>query len=194
MPTITDWLMVIITFVYVVATCFICWANIKSANSSKAQLEEMKKQYVDENRPYVTVEVIFEKRCFYGLRFTNHGKRIAKNVQIDLGQGFLDSLTESNFKEMLEKQKGKECIIGIGQHFDLFIGSNEFRNRVDKQPVNGWISFSDGVNKYNEPLYIEFENYTTFFSVATEGEELVMVLKEQTKEIQEIKSILTKID
>lgn len=194
MPMITDWLMVIITFVYVVATCFICWANIKSANSSKVQLEEMKKQYVDENRPYVTVEVIFEKRCFYGLRFTNHGKRIAKNVQIDLGQGFLDSLTESNFKEMLEKQKGKECIIGIGQHFDLFIGSNKFRNRVDKQPVNGWISFSDGVNKYNEPLYIEFENYTTFFSVATEGEELVMVLKEQTKEIQEIKSILTKID
>lgn len=80
------------------------------------------------------------------------------------------------------------------QHFDLFIGSNEFRNRVDKQPVNGWISFSDGVNKYNEPLYIEFENYTTFFSVVTEGEELVMALKEQTKEIQEIKSILTKID
>lgn len=194
MPMITDWLMVIITFVYVVATCFICWANIKSANSSKAQLEEIKKQYVDENRPYVAVEVIYEKRCFYGLRFVNHGKRIAKNVQIDLGQEFLDSLTESYFKEMLEKQKGKESIIGIGQHFDLFIGSNEFRNRVDKQPINGWISFSDGVNKYNEPLYIEFENFTTFFSVATEGEELVMALKEQTKEIQEIKSILTKID
>ncbi|MBP3477345.1 MAG: hypothetical protein J6K48_13685 [Lachnospiraceae bacterium] len=193
MSTITDWLMVIITFVYVVATCSICWANIKSANAAKAQLEEMRKQYIDENRPYITVEVIYEKRCFYGLRLTNHGKRIANHVQIDLGQAFLDGLTETSFKEMLEKQKGKECIIGIGQHYDLFIGSNEYRKKEDKQPINGWISFSDGVNRYKEPLYIDFKNYATFFSVTTEGEELVTALKEQTKEIREIKATLAQI-
>lgn len=33
MPLITDWLMVVITFVYVIATIFICWANIKSAKA-----------------------------------------------------------------------------------------------------------------------------------------------------------------
>ena len=37
MPTITDWLMVIITLVYVIATIFICWANIKSAKASKEE-------------------------------------------------------------------------------------------------------------------------------------------------------------
>ena len=40
MPLITDWLMVVITFVYVVATIFICWANIKSAKASKDKYEQ----------------------------------------------------------------------------------------------------------------------------------------------------------
>ena len=38
-------LMVLITFVYVVATIAICIANIKSAKASKEQLEESKKQH-----------------------------------------------------------------------------------------------------------------------------------------------------
>ena len=35
-----DWVMVIITGVYVIATIFICWANIKAANASKEQLQK----------------------------------------------------------------------------------------------------------------------------------------------------------
>ena len=35
-----DWVMVIITGVYVIATIFICWANIKAANASKATPHE----------------------------------------------------------------------------------------------------------------------------------------------------------
>lgn len=41
----TDWLMVIITAVYVVATIAICVANFKSAEASKEQLEESKRQF-----------------------------------------------------------------------------------------------------------------------------------------------------
>lgn len=51
MPSVTDWLMVAITAVYVVATIFICWANLKSAKASKEQLEEMRRQYSEENIP-----------------------------------------------------------------------------------------------------------------------------------------------
>ena len=41
----TDWLMVIITAVYVVATIAICVENCKSAKASKEQLEESKRQF-----------------------------------------------------------------------------------------------------------------------------------------------------
>ena len=50
-----DWVMVIITGVYVIATIFICWANIKAANASKEQLREMQKQFAETNRPIIDV-------------------------------------------------------------------------------------------------------------------------------------------
>ena len=43
-PSITDWLMVIITLVYVVATILICVFNGKSAKAAREQIEEAQKQ------------------------------------------------------------------------------------------------------------------------------------------------------
>lgn len=72
----------LITVVYVVATIFICWANIKSANASKdqvkaakeqtkaanRQLEEMKREYEDTKRlqmmPYFEILVHDDIRDF----------------------------------------------------------------------------------------------------------------------------------
>lgn len=60
MPTITDWLMVGITAIYVVATIIITCANIKSANATREQLAESKRQYEDKKRleimPYIQFE------------------------------------------------------------------------------------------------------------------------------------------
>ena len=64
MPTITDWLMVGITAVYVVATIIISCANIKSANATREQLTESKRQYEDKKRleimPYIQFEATSE--------------------------------------------------------------------------------------------------------------------------------------
>lgn len=60
MPTITDWLMVVITAIYVVATIYISRANIKSADATREQLVESKRQYEDKKRleimPYIQFE------------------------------------------------------------------------------------------------------------------------------------------
>ena len=42
---ITDWLMIVITAVYVIATIFICIANFKSANATREQVAEARRQY-----------------------------------------------------------------------------------------------------------------------------------------------------
>ena len=101
MPTITDWLMVIITLVYVIATIFICWANIKSAKASKEELAEMKRQYAEENRPHIEVEFCYERRTWYIVRFVNHGKLTAQHVKIMLDEDFISSLPEQGFKDTL---------------------------------------------------------------------------------------------
>lgn len=60
MPTITDWLMVAITVVYVIATIAICVANFKSAKATREQVAESKRQYEESKRlevmPVLTIE------------------------------------------------------------------------------------------------------------------------------------------
>ena len=91
----------LITVVYVIATIAICKANIHSANASKKQLEEMQKQYAEENSPHIEGEFLLERRSFYGLRFINHGKSTAQNVLIQFSDSFIVSLVSSNFVELL---------------------------------------------------------------------------------------------
>ena len=79
----------LVTAVYVVATIFICWANIQSANASKAQLKEMQRQFYSINRPIVSVEIVYLRRVFWALRFTNHGTQTAFNTKIILDSDFI---------------------------------------------------------------------------------------------------------
>lgn len=80
MPSITDWLMVVITAVYVIATIFICRANIKSANATREQVAESKRQFEETRRlqimPY--------------LQFEWHDGSVNKYLRLVLVSGDLD--------------------------------------------------------------------------------------------------------
>lgn len=193
MQQITDWLMVIITFVYVVATIFICWANIKSAKASKEELTEMKRQYAEENRPRIEIEFCYERRIWYIIRFVNHGKSTAQHVKIILEEEFIDSLPEPGFQDTLRKQRKKELIIGVGQHYDLYIASNELRGNPNMKPVTGKLSYQDESGKYESDIYIDLENYATFFS-STSDDPMVKELKNIKKEIEGLKRAIVALD
>ena len=193
MPLITDWLMVVITFVYVVATIFICWANIKSAKASKEELSEMKRQYADENRPRIEIEFCYERRTWYIVRFINHGRLTAQHVKIILEEEFIDSLPEPGFQDTLRKQRKKEFIIGVGQHYDLYIASNELRGNPNMKPVTGKLSYQDESGKYESDIYIDLENYATFFS-STSDDPMVKELKNIKKEIEGLKRAIVALD
>ena len=61
MPLITDWLMFGITFIYVVATIFICIFNYRSAKATRAQVEESQNQFYESKRlecmPFLQLEI-----------------------------------------------------------------------------------------------------------------------------------------
>ncbi len=193
MPTITDWIMVIITGVYVFATIFICIFNYRSAKATREQVAEAKRQYEEINRAYITYEFLYEKRTYYGIRFTNHGKRVANHVQILLKKEFIESITETSFSTYLNKQKGKEFVLGIGQSFDIYFGSNEYRQSSNKLPLEGQLVYEDDKGSYYEPFFVDIEHYATIFSVKSEAEDLRDAIKEQTKELKGIKQELNQI-
>ena len=61
MPSVTDWLMVVITAIYVVATIAIFVTNKKSEKAAYAQLEENRRQYEDKKRLEIMPYVQFER-------------------------------------------------------------------------------------------------------------------------------------
>lgn len=185
-----DWAMVWITVVYVIATCFICYFNYQAAKASRDQLAEMKKQYAEENRANIEVEFIYERRAWYIIRFINHGKMTARNVNIQLSQEFIESLPREDIRSLLSKQKDKKCIIGVGQHFDLCIGGNELRGNPNVVPATGAITYQSNGETYSSDIYVDLGNYMTFFSWDTEHEDLMKILKDGTRELKRISAAI----
>lgn len=182
-----DWAMVWITVVYVLATCAICWANIRSAKATRDQLAESKRQYNEENRAYITYAFIYEKRAFYGLRFTNHGKRVATKVKIALRDEFVQSLSNPRFADQLSRVSKNECVLGVNQSIDIYFGGNEFRENTNKLPIEGDVIYSDDIGEYCEHFIIDFNSYPPIFSVNSELEDIRKEMKNQTQELEKLR-------
>lgn len=182
-----DWAMVWITIVYVIATCAICWANIRSAKATRDQLAESKRQYDEANRAYITYAFIYEKRAFYGLRFTNHGKRVAKAVKIVLRDEFIQSLTDTQFVNQLSRISRNECVLGINQSIDIYFGGNDFRGNANKLPIEGDVIYSDDIGEYSEHFIIDFNSYPPIFTVDSEIEDVRQEMKKQTTELERLR-------
>ena len=182
--------MVIITVVYVIATIFICWANFKSANASKEQLKEMQKQYAETNRPLIELEFHYSRRAWYIARFVNHGNLTAQHVRINLDQSFIDSLPEESFRNELERIKGKECIIGVGQYYELYIGSNKLRGNPNMTPLTGTINYEAQAKEYKRDLFVDLEHYMTFFSATTEEEDLLRLVNKISNQLKGVRQAL----
>ena len=175
-----------LTSLTVLASLTTCILSLCSARASWAQVREMRRQYQEENRPSIGVEFLYVKRTFYGLRFVNHGKCTAQNVRILIETSYIDSLPESEFSNLLRKLDKKTCIIGVGQHYDLFFGTQKYRDCSNKPPAKGKIIYQAKGQIYESEFDIDMENYTTIFSVQSEQEELLKKLREQNTELKNI--------
>lgn len=184
---LTDWLMIIITAIYVIATIFICVYNGKSAKAAKTQTEETRRQFYAINRPLLSVEIVYLRKAFFALRFTNNGNQTAFNTFFDINQDFIDNISESKFKELLENDKDKIRNIGVGQYYDLFFGTTKYLKQVKKVPIVGRMHYR-GVNHsiYAEDFKIEPEKYAPFLTVDTDMDDLIKELKQQTNAIKQL--------
>jgi hypothetical protein len=185
-----EWALIIVTVIYTMATIAICIFNYRSAKATREQTVEMKRQYDEENRPYIAVELTYEKKAFYSLRLTNSGKRIATKISVVFEQSFLDSLKATQFYTLLEGQKGRTCIIGVGQSYVLPIGSNELRQNNSGIIISGEIAYSDGKRDYSERFKIDFGTYATFFSTNSEADDLLKELRDIRKVLAERNGLL----
>lgn len=116
-----DWVMVIITGIYVVATILIFITNRNATIAAQEQVAEMKKEFEDNNRPIIEVELDLKQRQMYTLQLVNRGNKTAYNVSVEFNDDFLESIEDFDGYYQLKNQVNRKCIIGVDQHHDIFL-------------------------------------------------------------------------
>ena len=174
-----EWAMVWITAVYVVATCAICWANIRSAKATREQLAESKQQYKDTNRPYITCEYILTNRTFCGIRLCNHGNQVARNLKIKISNEFLDSLANNNFGNFRKLNDSLYTVVGIGQSFDFYFAS--VNHKPTEVPLIASVTYESSTDSYEEVFEIDLGKQLPIESVVSDVEKYIELLKEQNQ-------------
>lgn len=183
-----------LTFLTVFASLITCIFSLISAKAAWAQVRELRRQFEEENRPNIEVEFLYSRRTFYVLRFVNHGKCTAQNVRIMLDPTFIAALPEPTFADLLHKQEGKSCVIGAGQHYDLFFGANAYRSCSLKPPAKGKVLYQANGTDYESEFYIDMESYGAIFSVNSDQDDLMEKLKAQNNELNGIKIALQNLN
>ena len=161
----TDWLMVIITAVYVVATIFICIYNGKSAKAAREQLAESQRQFNESNRPNMSCQYILVNRLFCGIRFYNYGNKPAFNVKFKINQAFLDMINDpkNQIKEGFSQLTESEYFFGINQSYDFFFSDiSFFKNQ--KKPFVVEITYSCDGKDYSNVITIDFSKQLPVYS------------------------------
>lgn len=152
----------------------------------KDQIYEMRKEFDESRRPIIEVELIFERRTFFGLRFINRGSFNAQNVKISFDDFFINSICEPEFKDLLNSQKEKTLIIGAGQKHDIYFGTSKYIKSENKTSVSGRITYLFNGEEYRDNFKIDLQNYATIFSIDNYEDDLVKELKHISKEISKL--------
>lgn len=192
MPSITDWLMVIVTFIYVVATIFICVANIKSAKATRDQLAESKRQFDEANRAFVTVTFDIVRSGLAVLCIENYGKQIANNVEIRISSEFVENMSDEGSKSRIQELCKSSFTLGIGRKWYACLGSHLELDKLSEVPLTIDISYSDRQGKHKESTAIDLKQYLWSMIYDSSTEDAKQELSKMAKTMQAIEKKLPK--
>lgn len=190
----TDWIMIWITAVYVIATIAICVANIKSADATRKQLQEQQRQFNESNRAFVTVTFEIVRSGLAMLRIQNNGKQIAQNVQISISEHFMSNIKNQSEKEHLEKLSKSRFNIGIGQSWYCLLGSHLDLSSLSKEMLHIDISYFDNISDYSESTDIDLKQYLWSIIYESPVEDIYQQMKKQTKFVENINKSISTIE
>ena len=185
----TDWIMIIITSVYVIATIVICYYNAQVAKVTKQELEELKKQFYQTNRPNVNYEVVHIRNSFFMIRFVNNGSHTAYNLSISLNEESLSDIPNDVIRKELNRIKTTVRNLGVGQSYDIPIGTT--KDEINFH-IRGKICYN-GINAsiYSDNFDIDCSNYAPFYSYKTDNDDFKEIYKNMNKELSLIRKALS---
>lgn len=161
----TDKIMVILTFCYVIATIFICIYNVKSVKAAKEQTDatnkqtrELIRQFNDSQRPFVIVHFESIRNGLFCLVIENMGPVTATNIKIRINEEFINNLnTNLDSDSTTDLSCLKEQPLTLVSHQRLFykLGSVVDFDKISSVPLVIDISYSE---KYKDHIETDLKN------------------------------------
>lgn len=188
-----EWIMVAISFMYVAATILICISNFGSSKASKRQAAELKRQFEETNRAFVTVSLETVTGGLIAVCVKNHGRLIANEVKVRFQEEFLDKITSTDEKERLNKLNNSSFSIGIGQSWYASLGNLEDMPEILGEPIHVSISYNDKLNEYTDNFDIDTDKHFWSLNYSSPLEEISGEIKETTMALKGIEKDLANI-
>lgn len=176
MPTVTDWLMVVITLVYVAATIVICIANFKSAHATNAQLAESKKQFADTQRlqvmPCLYADIVSQGTPSHDIKLSLVTDDIEGGTSLsyvkfkNIGNGAARGICYKwiNYSDSYDRGAFPITALQSGDEELIFITLARPKRTPECEPVFFEFTYEDLLgNKYSQKLTINFD--TKFWGI-----------------------------
>ena len=195
--------MVVLTFVYVIATALICYFNYKSAKATNDQTQESYKQFIENSRAHVVPKIIELEGEMLCLSFQNIGKDIATDVVIKVNESWLKKLeTTTTFPETANKLrtiKKKKLFLTVEQQlcYGLCIpenGHDDFKV-LGETILKVDISYKTLGNFYEEYYEMPLDGYNFLVNssdYARLTKKQIQEMKNTNKELKKITRSLNK--
>lgn len=188
-----DWIIAVMTCVYVIATIVICIFNYKSAKACQEQVQEARKQFKDTNRAFITISFEVVRNGLMVLHIQNAGKSIAKNVCISVNQSFIDSLPHPDDRESFNSISGKIFLLGINQSIYLSLGSHTSYPDMKITELVCTITYQDIFETYTEETYIDLSAYSWKLLYNSPLDDIYCEIKKYNQNTKQIITILNAI-
>lgn len=109
----TDWLGFWVTYISAIASFAMVFITWRTLQQNKEQLEEIKRQWNEQNKPILSFKIIVLKDVFY-LKVENTGKSSIVNAKLILGERALLILQKEGIDISCRKENILDDILNLG--------------------------------------------------------------------------------
>lgn len=153
-----EWAIVLVTAIYCLLTLLIFWANHSSVITIKEQLKEMKRQFDESNRAFVTAHFELVRNGLMTICVGNQGTRVATDVRVKIKQIDINT-TSGELRNNLEELCRAPFSLGIGQSWFFYLDTIEGFKQITGRSIDFEISYRDEFKSYNNTTSIEFNEH-----------------------------------
>jgi hypothetical protein len=122
----TDWPMVIITSIYVIATIVICIFHYRADKLTREQIDNT-------NRPFITVLFDIIRSGMMCFVVENAGNTFATNVNVHINISFIENIPDERMKEGMQKLQSSSLYLAAHQKIHIPIDSQLHFSEVSSE-------------------------------------------------------------